>query len=135
MDSQDKTLEQGTVEEQLNAPTVENNGEETAANKSYATKAEVLTRLKELAHGDETPSKAEVDHLKTVFYKLHIQQREAQQKEFLEKGGNPEEYQVVPDAEEETFKAEMSLVKEKRQKASLIIRCLLMSLNNMLILS
>ncbi len=117
MDSQDKTLEQGTVEEQLNAPTVENNGEETAANKSYATKAEVLTRLKELAHGDETPSKAEVDHLKTVFYKLHIQQREAQQKEFLEKGGNPEEYQVVPDAEEETFKAEMSLVKEKRQKA------------------
>ncbi len=117
MDSQDKTLEQGTVEEQLNAPTVENNGEETAANKSYATKAEVLTRLKELAHGYETPSKAEVDHLKTVFYKLHIQQREAQQKEFLEKGGNPEEYQVVPDAEEETFKAEMSLVKEKRQKA------------------
>mgnify|MGYP002626709269 CR=1 FL=1 len=84
---------------------------------TYATKQEVLERVKELAHGDETPQKAEVDMLKTVFYKLHLAEREAQMKEYLDNGGNPEEYRVMPDADEEAFKAEMSIIKEKRQKA------------------
>ena len=84
---------------------------------TYATKQEVLERVKELAHGDETPQKAEVDLLKTVFYKLHLAEREAQMKEYLDNGGNPEEYRVMPDADEEAFKAEMSIIKEKRQKA------------------
>jgi hypothetical protein len=43
----------------------------------YETKQEVLERVKELAHGDETPKKEEVDYLKTTFYKLHIAEREA----------------------------------------------------------
>ena len=84
---------------------------------TYATKQEVLERVKELAHGEETPQKAEVDMLKTVFYKLHLAEREAQMKEYLDNGGNPEEYRVMPDADEEAFKAEMSIIKEKRQKA------------------
>ena len=84
---------------------------------TYATKQEVLERVKELAHGEETPQKAEVDILKTVFYKLHLAEREAQMKEYLDNGGNPEEYRVMPDADEEAFKAEMSIIKEKRQKA------------------
>ena len=84
---------------------------------THATKQEVLERVKELAHGEETPQKAEVDLLKTVFYKLHLAEREAQMKEYLDNGGNPEEYRVMPDADEEAFKAEMSIIKEKRQKA------------------
>ncbi len=151
MDSQDKALEQGTVEEKQTEEVVEAQNEvaeesvaetsepqtepvekavaeeenteagteEAMTRKTYATKAEVLERLKELAHGDETPAKAEVDYLKTVFYKLHFAEREAQQKEYLEKGGDPDTYQVMPDADEEVFKAEMGVVKEKRQKAFL----------------
>ena len=84
--------------------------------KSYATKGEVIDRLKELAHGDENPTKEEVDYLKTMFYKLHFAQREAEQKAYLDAGGDPEKYVVAPDVEEETFKAEMVLVKEKRTK-------------------
>ncbi len=34
---------------------------------------------------NETPEKAEVEHLKTVFYKLHFIEREAQQKAYREK--------------------------------------------------
>ena len=82
----------------------------------YATKQEVLVRLKELAHGDENPTKEEVDHLKTTFYKLHFAQRDAEQKAYLDAGGDPEKYVVTPDEDEETFKAEMVLVKEKRTK-------------------
>ena len=122
MDSQENVLNQ---EEQLEenkvveAP-VENEApaEEAPAEekKVYATKQEVIVRLKELAHGDENPTKEEVDHLKTTFYKLHFAQRDAEQKAYLDAGGDPEKYVVTPDEDEETFKAEMVLVKEKRTK-------------------
>ena len=84
--------------------------------KTYATKAEVLERVKELAHGEETPQKEEVDYLKTVFYKLHIAEREAKLKEYIDGGGDPEAYQITPDEAEDVFKAEMGVIKERRQQ-------------------
>ena len=84
--------------------------------KVYQTKQEVLERVKEIAHAEEIPQKDEVEYLKTTFYKLHIAEREAQQKAYLEAGGDPETYQVVPDADEEAFKAEMVIIKERRQQ-------------------
>ena len=90
--------------------------EETASKKVYVTKKEVIDRLKELAHGDESPTKEEVDLLKTTFYKLHFAEREAAQKAYLEAGGDPEKYTILPDEDEEVFKAEMGVVKEKRAK-------------------
>ena len=93
--------------------------EEEAApeEKVYANKAEILERVKELAHGDSIPEKDEVEHLKTLFYKMHNAERDAQLKEYLDNGGDPEAYQAVPDALEETFKAEMVLIKEMRARA------------------
>ena len=82
----------------------------------YANKQEVVERLKELAHGEETPSKEEVDYLKTTFYKMHFAERDAAQKAFLDAGGDPEKYTVLPDEDEETFKAEMGIIKERRAK-------------------
>jgi len=82
--------------------------------KVYQTKAEVLERVKELAHGDEAPQKDEVDYLKTAFYKLHIAEREAQLKAYIDNGGDPETYQITPDETENVFKAEMGLIKERR---------------------
>ena len=84
--------------------------------KLYTTKAEVLERVKELAHGDEMPQKDEVDYLKTIFYKLHIAEREAKLKEYIDGGGDPEAYQITPDEDEEVFKAEMGVIKERRQQ-------------------
>ena len=84
--------------------------------KQYQTKKEVLERAREIAHSDEAPQKDEVDYLKTAFYKLHVAEREAQLKEYIDGGGDPEQYQIVPDADEEAFKAEMGVIKEKRQK-------------------
>ena len=84
--------------------------------KVYQTKAEVLDRVKEIAHGEEPPRKDEIDYLKTVFYKLHIAEREASLKEYLDRGGDPETYQVTPDNDEEVFKAEMGIIKERRQQ-------------------
>ena len=113
MDSQENALLQGAQEEQ--------NVEQTAADvqpventKVYKTKQEVVERLKEIAASDKAPVKDEIDLLKTVFYKLHIAEREARLKEYIDGGGNPETYQVVPDQDEETFKAQMAVIREKR---------------------
>lgn len=138
MDSQENILEQGNAVEEKQvestASPVENMPAEVvdqttpdtdapqaaeakeAVKTVYSTKQEVLKRVKELAHGEEQPQKDEVDHLKTTFYKLHIAEREAEQKAYLDNGGDPDKYQVTPDEDEETFKAEMILIKEKRAK-------------------
>ena len=89
---------------------------EEAPRRVYETKKEVVERLKELAHGEETPTKEEVDLLKTTFYKLHFAERDAAQKAYLDAGGDPEKYTVLPDEDEEVFKAEMGIIKERRSK-------------------
>lgn len=108
------------TEEQTEQPEAtkqeEDKSKEEEAPKIYATKQEVLDRLKEIANSDEYPQKSELDLLKTTFYKLHLAEREAQQKEYLENGGDPERYQVIPDKLEESLKAEMAIIKEKRAK-------------------
>ena len=134
MDSQENTLVNASpVEEEVKvtnqaatAPEVSTNepasvedsapAAEEQPKKVYQTKAEVLERVKEIAHGEEPPQKEEVELLKTVFYKLHIAEREASMKAFLDAGGDPEQYQVTPDEDEEVFKAEMGIIKERRQQ-------------------
>lgn len=144
MDSQENALNQGTEEVKQSETTAEQTvneaettaetaqetataaadnqqlrEEDTLANKVYNSKKEIVERIKTIADSEETPEKAEIDHLKTSFYRLHVAEREAQQKAYLEAGGEPEKYQVMPDEEEEAFKAAMAVIKEKRQKAFL----------------
>lgn len=99
-------------------PAAEDNGVkgDDLAHKVYKTKKEVLERTRQIAQEVDNPDKDEVDHLKTMFYKLHIAEREKEQKEYLETGGDPEKYQVKPDEDEEAFKAEMTIIREKRAK-------------------
>ncbi len=128
MDSQENALQQGTMaEEQQEAvaaaeevqnttaePQVENDTAEPVAKQTFKSKEEVLARLKELASSEETPDKEEVDHLKTVFYKMHVAERDEKQRQYLEAGGDPEKYQVLPDEDEKEFKAAMGVIREKR---------------------
>ena len=142
MDSQENALLQGeqqevkaeeTAAQQENAvaadetsqvnettETAEEAAESTVAaaeeRKVYQSKKEVLERVKEIAHAEEVPQKDEVEYLKTTFYKLHIAEREEQQKAYLEAGGDPNTYVVTPDEDEEAFKAEMGIIKERRQQ-------------------
>ena len=145
MDSQENTLgQEKKTEEMLNAAPADNSNQggdgaaltneteeasvvnETAGlsaetdsseeRKVYKSKKEVIERMKEIARSDDNPKKDEVDYLKTAFYKLHFAEREADMKAYTEAGGDPAEYKVLPDADEEEFKAEMSVIKEKRAK-------------------
>ena len=90
--------------------------EKAEPKKIYKSKAEVVERIKEIAHAEEVPQKDEVEFLKTIFYKLHFAEREAEMKAYLDNGGDPAAYQVQPDADEDAFKAEMAIIKERRAK-------------------
>ena len=117
MDSQENALLQGAQEEQNVEQTAQAADAQKVENaKVYKNKKEVVERLKEIAASDENPDKDEIDLLKTVFYKLHIAEREARLKEYIDGGGDPATYQILPDEDEETFKAEMAIVREKRQR-------------------
>lgn len=137
MDSQEKDLVTGKNEE-VNIEEVNNQEEpltvdqvpaessdvETPADadapeegkRAYSSKKEVVERIKEIAHGEEEPDKDEVDYLKTVFYKMHIAEREAAFKAHIESGADEASFQILPDEDEEVFKAEMGIVKERRAK-------------------
>ncbi len=124
MDSQENALNQGT-EELKQVQDLTSESEQVEANpttatetfkKVYESKKDIVARLKEIVASDENPEKQEVDYLKTAFYKLHLAERDAQLKEYLDNGGDVEKYQILPDEDEEAFKAEMTLIKEKRQK-------------------
>lgn len=105
------------VEEEMKAPEETEETPQEDEKKIYASKQEVLDRVKEIAAKEDNPDKKEVDTLKSLFYKFHIAEREQRQNEFLEAGGDPEKYQFVPDDAEDVFKAEMQIIKEKRAKA------------------
>lgn len=139
MDSQEKSLEQAIESEknvevtpnEATAPkeqvettestaaaetTAESEAKATEPKKAYKSKAEVVERIKEIANAEEVPQKDEVEYLKTVFYKLHFAEREAEMKAYLDAGGDPAAYQVKPDDNENAFKAEMAIIKERRAK-------------------
>ena len=111
-----ETPEAPEVPEVTAAPETPEAPEAPVERKVYETKKEVLERVKEIAHGEEMPQKDEVDYLKTTFYKLHIAEREAKLRAYIDGGGAPELYQITPDEDEEVFKAEMGVIRERRQQ-------------------
>ena len=102
MDSQEKALLESATDD--------------TSKTTYKSKEEILKRATDIVAENETPDKEEIDNLKTTFYKLHIAERDAEQKAYLENGGDPNTYQVLPDPIEEAFKAQMGVIKERRAK-------------------
>ena len=86
------------------------------SNKQYTTKQEIIDKIKTLASSETVPSREEIESLKSTFYRIHLAEREAEQKAYLEAGGDPSAYKVTPSEDEMIFKAELSLIKEKRAK-------------------
>ena len=78
------------------------------------SKAEVVARLKQIVQDNEEINKAEIDYLKQAFYKFHKAEIETLCQKFLNEGGKIEDFLPAPDPDESTFKAEMSVIKDRR---------------------
>ena len=113
-DPESQTSEEKTQEGDNESLQKEKTENDDPAMKAYTSRQDILARVTEIASGKENPDKAEVDHLKTSFYKLLNADREAKMKAYIDGGGDPDHYAVLPDDAEEAFKAEMQIIKEKR---------------------
>lgn len=100
--------EDGKVEESANAETGKSIFE------TRHSKAEVLERLKKIVQDNEEINKAEIDYLKQAFYKYHKAEVESLCQKFLADGGKIEDFLPAPDPDEAVFKAEMSVIKDRR---------------------
>ena len=78
------------------------------------TQEEVIERLTEINNNACDADKQEIDYLKQTFYKLHKSEQDTARKNFIEQGGNPEDFTPAPDPLEAKFKEIMSSIKEKR---------------------
>ena len=82
------------------------------------TKDEVIDRLKDIVYNGGNVERAELDHLKMLYYRIHNADVVAARDKFVEEGGKPEDFMPAPDTEEENFKAQLSLIRELRNKAA-----------------
>ncbi len=126
MENENKSLTEATAEVQnlveetaQEAVEVQNPVEEPKQYPVYKTTQDVVERITELAQMEQDPERQEVDLLKSLFYKFRNAENEAKKQAFIEAGGNAEEYQPEQDENEEKFKAELSVIRERRQKAFL----------------
>ena len=80
-----------------------------------ATRGEIIERLQAIASSDDAlNSKAEVEMLKVLFYKLRSIEIDAARKEFVAEGGDAATFIPEADALEGEFKDAMNVIKEKR---------------------
>ncbi len=82
------------------------------------TKGEVVARLKEIVYNGGNVERAELERLKMLYYRFHNAEAAAAREKFIEEGGNPEDFIPSADSEEENFKAQLSLIREMRNKAA-----------------
>ena len=78
------------------------------------TKEEVIERLQELNQQEDLINKSILDSIKQTFYRFRNAEIENARKNFVENGGNPEEFVSPKDELEEQFKEIMSAIRDKR---------------------
>ena len=103
--------EQNTVEQP--AETVATAAEEVIENNTPAyqipdTKEEIVARITEIAKSGDAGSRIEQDQLKQAFYKLQREERTAAQTQFVENGGDPQDFTPEEDPLEEEMKAQLN---------------------------
>lgn len=112
MDSQETTSMEGLDNTGISAP--DEAVTENVKNTTPQTKGEILEYIKKLAQSDDIPAKQELDSLKQSFYRIHKAEVNEKKAAFVAAGGNPDEFVPETDADEQTFKEWMRIIKEKR---------------------
>lgn len=103
-------LQQNTSQEQVD------NVQKTTLVTENNSKESIISRLKELALDAENASKQELDSLKLSFYKIVNAENDEAKKKFVEAGNDEDAFMPQKTEEEETFKAIMSQIRDKKKE-------------------
>ena len=117
----ESTSAEKTTEEAIQTATSNETTETTTAAEKPAepkTKAEVIEVLKQIVYNGGNVERTELDHLKMLYYRFHNADVASAREKFIEEGGKAEDFMPAPDMDEENFKAQLSLIREMRNKAA-----------------
>lgn len=117
----ESTSAENTTEEAIQTATSNETTETTTAAEKPAepkTKAEVIEVLKQIVYNGGNVERTELDHLKMLYYRFHNADVVSAREKFIEEGGKAEDFMPAPDMDEENFKAQLSLIREMRNKAA-----------------
>lgn len=117
----ESTSAENTTEEAIQTATSNETTETTTAAEKPAepkTKAEVIEVLKQIVYNGGNVERTELDHLKMLYYRFHNAVVASAREKFIEEGGKAEDFMPAPDMDEENFKAQLSLIREMRNKAA-----------------
>lgn len=117
----ESTSAENTTEEAIQTATSNETTETTTAAEKPAepkTKAEVIEVLKQIVYNGGNVERTELDHLKMLYYRFHNADVASTREKFIEEGGKAEDFMPAPDMDEENFKAQLSLIREMRNKAA-----------------
>lgn len=117
----ESTSAENTTEEAIQTATSNETTETTTAAEKPAepkTKAEVIEVLKQIVYNGGNVERTELDHLKMLYYRFHNADVASAREKFIEEGGKAEDFVPAPDMDEENFKAQLSLIREMRNKAA-----------------
>lgn len=117
----ESTSAENTTEEAIQTATSNETTETTTAAEKPAepkTKAEVIEVLKQIVYNGGNVERTELDHLKMLYYRFHNADVASDREKFIEEGGKAEDFMPAPDMDEENFKAQLSLIREMRNKAA-----------------
>lgn len=117
----ESTSAENTTEEAIQTATSNETTETTTAAEKRAepkTKAEVIEVLKQIVYNGGNVERTELDHLKMLYYRFHNADVASAREKFIEEGGKAEDFMPAPDMDEENFKAQLSLIREMRNKAA-----------------
>lgn len=117
----ESTSAENTTEEAIQTATSNETTETTTAAEKPAepkTKAEVIEVLKQIVYNGGNVERTELDHLKMLYYRFHNADVACAREKFIEEGGKAEDFMPAPDMDEENFKAQLSLIREMRNKAA-----------------
>ena len=117
----ESTSAENTTEEAIQTATSNETTETTTAAEKPVepkTKAEVIEVLKQIVYNGGNVERTELDHLKMLYYRFHNADVASAREKFIEEGGKAEDFMPAPDMDEENFKAQLSLIREMRNKAA-----------------
>ncbi len=115
------TTQEETVQNEPTEPAVQEETANAEVIPLMMTKDEVLARAQALVDNNETSDKQELDLLKQLYYKYHNAEALAARQDYIDAGGDPNNFVPEVDPTEEQFKEAMQIIRQRRSNMQLAL--------------
>ncbi|MBR5070219.1 MAG: DUF349 domain-containing protein [Bacteroidales bacterium] len=114
MEDNELPMEPAAAPEVAESTAETESAENTVEKKIFASRAEILERMAEIAGIASESVKGELNYLKLLYYKMRQQETDAEMQAFIDGNGDPASFESKPDELEPRLKDLLNIQKEAR---------------------